>query len=342
MKYTQKETLQLLSQTPKGEQREKLLQNDDLRNSVLSSGANVTIYTGEVNRKSENVIEAIQNVYIGLIQRKNKKGQYDGLGALGGLAERTKKEEFESLSQQKQHELVSLKDDVIIVDGYPRLTTDIDIIRKNNVMREMREELANLGIYNLSINPDKLELICMPKVKDDNYMINIWDGKGECFAISPYCHIYEDKTGLIDNINKNAKEQIGGEASEYKKIPLIDALGAYGNIATKYKLEDGRNATKDYRYPHEYLACWALASKLLGNDDKKMVQLAISVQNKHNHPISFAQIALKTSQNMQDVAEVLNISPSTLEKMERNMQIVYQNKAKRNRSKDKQNAKIER
>ena len=316
--------LLLISSTPKGNLRAKLLEKNEIRRAVLSSGANVTIYSGEVDDSADNVVQSLSNVYIGLIQRKNKKGQFDGLGALGGLAERTDEQAFASLSKSDRISLFQVKDDVVIEKGVAKLTKDINVIRKNNVLREMQEELADLGIRDKIINTDDLELIPMPKVKDDNYMINIWDGTGECYAITPYCHIYKDTTGLIDSITQNFSEQIGGEVSEYKKIPLFEALKAYGHNTGNHRLEDGRNATKDYRYPHEYLACWALASKLLGHNDKKMLQLASAVQSKSDHLISFSKIAQATSQDMADVAKVLNVKRSTLEKMEKNMSAIHQ------------------
>ena len=318
-----KNVLSLLSKLPKGHWRAYLLKNSKIRNSVLSSGANVTIYTGQVKENADNVSQCLQDIHIGLIQRKNKHGNFDGLGALGGLAERTDSEHFLKLSQKERLELSKIKDDVIIVDGNAQLTNDIDIIRKNNVLREMKEELSDLGIDNKYINSENLELISMPKVKDDNYIINIWDGKGECYAINPYCHVYYDNVGTIDEIIQNSKEQAGGEVAEYKKIPILKALQAYGTPAKTHKLEDGRNAVEDYRYPHEYLACWALASKLLNHDDKKMVELSMTVQKAAKHKISLSQIAKATSQSMEDVAQVLNINPTTLNKMEKSMQQIY-------------------
>ena len=319
------QALHILASTSKGKYREKLLQDDNFRNLVLSSGANVTIYEGDVV-EGKSVKDMLKNVYIGLIQRKNRKGNFDGLGALGGLAERTDEEYFRSLSKKEQVELIGFKDDVILKNGEPFLTSDINIIRKNNVLREMREELENLNIFDLTIDSSKLELIPMDKVKDDNYMINIWDGKGECFAITPYCHIYKDECGLIDLINKNAKEQVGGEASEYRKVPLFNALSSYGNVNGKHSLEDGRDATKDYRYPHEYLASWALASKLLDHDNEKMIELAKEVQHSSNHLISFRKIAEATKQSMSDVAKTLCISEETLIDMENSCVDVFSKK----------------
>ena len=326
------DVLGLIANTPKGEERAKLLENPEIRKAVLSSGANVTIYSGEVNSEAKFSKGMFADVFIGLIQRKNRKGKLDGLGALGGLAERTDKKEFYLLSDEQKRDLVGKKDDVIEKDGEAILTDDIDVIRKNNVLREMSEELFDIGITDIVINKENMELIAMPMVKDDNYMTNIWDGKGECFAISPYCHIYKDEEGLIDEIVKRSQEQETGEVVEYKKVNLFDALSAYGNIGKEDKaLENGRSAEKDYRYPHEYLTAWALASKLLHGDPIKMVNLAVDVQNSCNHRISFARIAKDTKQSMEDVAKILGVSDETLFKMEKATEVAFNYKI----SKDK-------
>ena len=311
-----KEILQKIALTPKGFERATLLEDETIRNAVLSSGANVTIYEGDISC-GKSVKEMLSGVSIGLIQRKNKKGNFDGLGALGGLAERTSAMEFAFLSSSQRRALVGQKDDVILVDNIPTLCFDINIIRKNNVLRELREELADIGINDITINPDNLELIFMDNVRDDNYMINIWDGNGECFAINPYCHVYKDDIGLIDKIIEKSSQQENGEVSEYKKIPLFEALKAYENRKNAtYTLEDGRDALRDYRYPHEYLTAWALASKLLEYDDEKMISLALEVQKETKHLISFEKVAKATKQSMEDVADVLGVSLDTLNKME--------------------------
>ena len=310
------EALEIVASTPKGGMREKLLQNDEFRNIVLSSGANVTIYEGDVI-DGDNVKEMLSDISVGLIQRKNRKGNFDGLGALGGLAERTSSEEFYSLSSSERRALIGKKDDIILVDNIPSLIFDINVIRKNNVLREMSEELYDIGIDDITISPDRLELIPMSQVKDDNYMINIWDGIGDCFAINPYCHVYKDDRGLIDTIIAKSNEQEAGEVSEYKKIALFEALKGYGNRENaQHTLEDGRDARKDYRYPHEYLTLWALSSKLLDYDEEKMVSLASELQKDTNHLISFSAIANATKQSMEDVADVLGVSIDTLNRME--------------------------
>ncbi len=312
------DVLQIIASTPKGEERKRLLDDDRLRNLVLNTGANVTIFSGEI-KDGKTFKEMFENVFIGLIQRKNKKGQPNGLGALGGLAERTSSKEFDLMSEEEKKGLVGKKDDVIIKKGKTILIDNIDIIRKNNVLRETHEELDDLGITNISIDPEKLLLIPMPKVKDDNYMINIWNGDRPCFAVNPYCYLYKDESNLLDVISASAREKDGGEASVYRKVPLFKALSAYGNRADKKEeaLEDGRSAVKDYRYPHEHLSAWFLASQLLENNPDKFIALTQEVQKSAHHPISFANLAQATGQTLEDLGNVLNLSGETLKKADK-------------------------
>lgn len=319
---TQQEALARLAALPAGQARAKLLSISSIRNAVLNSGANVTFYTGQVKGGMASVLESLENVYIGLNQRKNRRGELDGLGAFGGLAERTKREEFEAMGKSERMALVKTKDDVEIVDGEPVLLTDMDKIRVNNVLRELREELLDLGITHISINPAELVLIPMPHVKDDNYIINKWDGNGVAYAVSPYGHLYKDNRGLIDSIMAVAGEKEGGELKEFKKVKLIDALVAWGNHDA-ISLEDGRSATRDYRYPHEYLVPWALASMLLGYDSQKMKQLALEVQAGCDHLISFAEIARATKQTMKDVADILHLPVAVLKEIEKSCTAIF-------------------
>lgn len=324
--FTRHGALDLIAKTPKGTARADLLRNENLRSAVLSSGANVTIYSGDITPNASNVGDKLANVSVGLVVRKNRQGKLDGLGALGGLAERTDSSDFESMSDSDRRNLVGVKDDVIEIDGTPVLITDIDIIRRKNVLREFREELADLSIDDIVINVDDLELVPMPHVKDDNFIINIWNGVGNCFAVTPYCHIYKDKTGVIDKICLRATEKNGGEASGYKKIGLVDALCAYGNVATSdIRLEDGRDAVRDFRYPHEYLTCWALASKLL-NNPLELLELANLVQQKSNHPVSFERMALATSQSIENIAQILQVNPEILKKADAQMAKIFADK----------------
>ena len=329
--YTKEELLEQIAHTPKGAMREAILNNPQIRNTLLNSGANVTLYSGEIVNNAPSIKKSLENVFVGLIQRKNKKGNFDGLGALGGLAERTSSEYFNNLNPEEQFSLVGIKDDIILTDNIPTITTDINIIRQNNVLREMKEELQDIGILDITINPKDMELIPMPNVKDDNYIINIWDGTGECYAITPYCHILKDTNKIIDSIIEKSQEQDNGEVADYKKIKLFDALQAYGNIGKEHKLENGRDAQKDYRYPHEYIVTWALASKLMNGDENKMVQLAKEVQMHSSHPISFEKLARDTKQNLEDLAKTLGITEQTLTSMENICKQTYTNKLIQNK-----------
>lgn len=331
MTYNKKEILEQIAKTPKGTKREAILSNPQIRNILLNSGANVTLYSGEITTNTSSIKQSLNNIYVGLIQRKNKKGNYDGLGALGGLAERTSIDDFNQLTLFQKHNLIGTKDDVILKDNTPILTTDIDIIRKNNVLREMREELQDIGITDITINPNDMELIPMPNVKDDNYITNIWDGNGECYAITPYCHILKDTIGIIDTIVDKSQEQTTGEVADYKKIKLFDALKSYGNIGKDHSLENGRDAQKDYRYPHEYLVSWALSSKLLNSDSNKMIQLAKEVQLSSNHLISFERIAKDTKQNLTDISQTLGVSEQTIIDMEKTFKQTHSNKLIQNK-----------
>ena len=317
MIMTPKDALEKIAAAPKGNARAQLLQDENFRALVLNSGANVTIFSGKM-KSGDTFEKRLEDVYVGLIQRKNRKGNYDGLGALGGLAERTTAEQFEKMSNDDKQALVGKKDDVIIEGNQVCLIDDIDIIRQNNVLREMREELGDLGISGVEISPLKLQLVAMPKVKDDNYMINIWNGDGPCFAVNPYCHLYPDDGDLLAMLSKNATEQSGGEASAYKKIPLFKALSCYGHPAGDgAALEDGRSATKDYRYPHEYLAVWFLASELLEHNPEAFLKLTSEVQQSVQHLISFDRLARATGQSLKDVAEVLRVPVETLQQSDK-------------------------
>ena len=317
MSLTQSDALRIIADTSRGDERAKLLEDDAFRRLVLNSGANVTIFDGKP-KEGNTFKERFEDIYVGLIQRKNKHGKLDGLGALGGMAERTSMAQFLGLSEKEREMLLGQKDDVIMADGKVILTDDMDIIRKNNVLREMREELEDLGIKGITLNPDKLQLVPMPCVKDDNYMINIWDGKGDCFAVTPYCHLYKDEENLLDTIAAMATERAGGEAVTYKKVPLFEALSAFGNIADKESaLEDGRSAVKDYRYPHEHLAVWFLASKFLEHDAEKFIALAQEVQKSCRHQVSFAKLAEATGQGVSDLADVLKVPTETLQQADK-------------------------
>lgn len=322
MIYTNKEELlTALSLANKGIERAKILQIEQNRNLIKSSGANVTLYSGEI-KTSYSPLKALENVHIGVIRRLNAKtGEPDGIGALGGLSERTNEAEFTAMSPKQRRALIGKKDDVIMSDNDAVLTFDINIIRLNNVIRETNEELGNLGIYDFKINPYDMQLIDMAEVRDDNFAINIWNGKGDVWCITPYCHMLKTSQETLDMLEKRSKDvhqhEQNSEAANYTKIKLTHALKSFGNTSGKNKLEDGRNANTDYRYPHEWLASWALASKLLNNDEEKIINLYREIQSQTPWKISFNNAAKKMGTDLNFIAKTLKISPKAVEEMEK-------------------------
>ena len=319
MKYnTQNELKIALRRAAKGAERAAILYDGENRKLIQSSGANVTLYSGEV-KTGESVKEQLEDISVLLIERLNARtGVRDGIGALGGLSERTTPLYFAKLSEQERISLIDLRDDVVEENGKAVLTTDIDVIRVNNVKREMREELGDLGLSCQETDFDKMELIEMSGVKDDNFLINIWSGEGDVWAINPYCHVLKVEDDFIQNlVGANQKKKEHAEVNNLRKMPLFEALKHYGEYGGKVQMNDGRNAEKDYRYVHEWLAVWGLASKVLGHDDEKMLKLMKEVQKETPWKIDFESAAKKMGKDIHFVAEVLKIKPETIEQMQR-------------------------
>lgn len=313
--------LKALANTEKGEKRSQILNIEQNRELIKSSGANVTLYSGEPT-VANSVIKELDNIYIGVINRLNAKtGKPDGIGALGGLSERTNEQEFAMLTSAQKRALVGKKDDIIIKNDEPVLTHDINIIAQNNVLRETKEELGNLGIYDFNLNAQDMQLIEMDNVKDDNFAINLWNGKGDVWCITPYCHIMKTSENTLDLLSNRSedihKHEQNSEAAKFCKMKLTKALTSFGNMSGENKLEDGRNANSDYRYPHEWLTSWALASKLLNHDEEKLLKLYQELQVQTPWKISFKKASGKMGKDLNFVADVLKISPKTVEKMER-------------------------
>ncbi len=318
---TKKELLTALSQASKGTERADILSVRQNRDLIKSSGANVTLYSGDT-KEAVSPLKELEDIYIGVIQRLNAKtGKPDGIGALGGLSERTNEDDFMRLSTIQKSFLTKTKDDVISTPNGIILTKDINLIARNNVLRETREELGNLGIYDFKFNPEDMRLIDMPEIKDDNFAINIWDGKGDVYCITPYCHILKTSEKTLDMLEQRSadihKHEQNPEAAKFVKIKLTQALRNFGNKSGTNKLEDGRNANSDYRYPHEWLASWALASELLNHDEEKIVKLYKEIQAQTPWKISFKNAAEKMGQDLNFVANVLKISPKAVEEMEK-------------------------
>lgn len=321
MVQSMQDVLNSLARLSKGTERARFLQSDEVREAVVSSGANVTLVTGKCKQAS-SVKESLADIRLGLIARLNaRSGEPDGIGALGGLSERTSPLEFSNMSRQQCLDAMETKDDIVLKDGVPVLTKDIHVIRLNNVRREMREELANLGINDFKLPVREMKLIQMPDVKDDNFIVNIWNGKGEAWAINPYCHMLQVEPAVLEGLVRRsadkAKHQDHSEAAKFMALPLTEALKSYGNFSGAKKLEDGRNAQTDYRYPHEWLAAWYIAAEKLAHDDTKILALMREIQAETPWKISFMPAARKMGKDLNDIASILKIKPETMRQMER-------------------------
>lgn len=320
------ELLNVLASTPKGEARAQILNEAQNRILVLSSGSSVTIYSGEI-KEGSTVKERLSSTFIMVMKRRNARtGAPDGLGTLGGMGERTNPLDFYNLSEDKKADLVGKKDDVILQDGKPTLTKDIKIICENNTLREAQEELHDLNINDVNLNYQDFEAISINGLKDDNFITNIWDGKGQVFAVNPYCHIFKAEESFIDKLKDRSTLSKPGQTSEaiaIDKKPLFAALSCFGNQSGTHRSEDGRNMQQDYRYPHEWMMTWVIASKQLNSNPEQMIQLAQEVQASSSHLVDFDLVAKKMKVEPSAIAKTLGISTETFAKMQDTMQKTY-------------------
>ena len=314
--------LEALRKAPKGSVRAEILKLKQNRDLIFNSGANVTLTSGKIT-EGKSYKDKFSNVYLGLIARLNgKTGAPDGIGATGGLSERISQEEFNNLDMSQQAALIGLKDNVIRgEDNLPELITDNDKICRNTVKRECFEELGNLGIYDYLPDTNAMTLTDMTNVRDDNYAINIWNGFGQVWSVTPYCYSLQVEENTLDRLQNAAENNLHEENSEaktYLKMPLFKALPRYGKLGGMYQTEDGRDMEYDFRYPHEWLNSWKIASDLLHNNPADLQKLATEVQESVNHRLSFAKAAKEMGQDLNFVAKVLNVSPQTIRRMEGN------------------------
>ena len=311
-----------LKKAPKGNARAEILKNKQNRDLIFNSGANVTLVAGKIG-DGKSYQEKFAPVSLGLIARLNgKTGVPDGIGATGGLSERIDKEDFNKLNIEQQEALIGLKDNVVRgEDNLPEYITDNDAICRNTVRRECFEELGNLGIYDYLPDTQVMVLTDMSDVRDDNYAINIWNGYGQVWAVTPYCYRLDVDEATIDrlqNAAQNNQHEENSEAKSYLKMPLFKALPRYGKLGGMYQTNDGRDMEYDFRYPHEWLNSWKIAADILQNNPADLQKLATEVQESVSHRLSFTKAAKDMGQDLNFVAKVLNVSAQTVRRMEGN------------------------
>lgn len=230
---------QYLSAFPKGESRREALENIDWT-PIITTGANVTLYC----KDKKGICHVL------LINRQKKDGTPDGVGALGGLSEYIEASDFEKRNNFHRYHLIGKKDNVILNNKRPIMTTDIDIICRNTVLREMKEELGNLNIVVPNLPWDKMCLVSKSDY-DADFLIHHWEGEGSVFVVKAYCYALLVDEKIIDDLlyqsQRGFKEQ-NSELSGMQKVPAM--------IASTYPLGRGEN---NYRYLHEQQVCHQMA-----------------------------------------------------------------------------------
>lgn len=223
-----------LRNAPKGKAREKILAAGDNRRLIAGSGANVTFYAGSAGTEG-GALKRLQSVCVGVLLRRNAKtGRPDGLGALGGLAERTGAEEFAAADEKRRRQLAAVRDDVVVSAGKAALISDEEEIARRNVCREMREELGNLGIYDFKLPAAAFEAADVPGACDDNFAVNRWNGEGHVWAVTPRCFLLKTDARTLERLqglSEKGRREAFSEARGFCKIRLTEALSRFGKKA---------------------------------------------------------------------------------------------------------------
>ncbi len=258
------------------EERTKVLSLPQNRKLVLSFGISLLLISDDQT--------SLENTKIGLIYRKqSQKNIPDGIGPLGGIAEIITKENFLQLDVAEKNKLIGLKDNVTKnKNGKIILIKNKKLILSNNIAREVKEELNDIGVKPPDLDFSKIKLINMPKIKDDSYIINVWNGQKpitEVFAINPKCAKLYLEESILDNIIKNIKKpKKYGEVITFFKMPLIDALYRYGKMGGSFQDKYGFDMTYNFRYPHEYLVLWQEAAEKLNYNQKNIEKLILKIK----------------------------------------------------------------
>lgn len=311
--------------------RAEILYKNGNRNLAVSYGANVTFYYGKL-AQGNSFANRLANVFLTLIKRTNPSKGPDGLGALGGRTDlsRHSLDYVNHLPLAEQITEVAASDNLswTEVGSIAELTEPLHITKKT-VMREMREELQELGIdfKSFGFDPRKLNHLNLP-IKDDNYILARWNGdakKGQTVtAVDPFCYSYQLLGDLITKLPRNIEKSQAGEVGDFATLNLFEALQRFGKPGETDKSEDGRDLDHDYRYPHEYLITWKIASELIRNSPHKaakMVNLAQEVQQAiyakgNGYKIDFKKLAEIMKVSLDDIDQALSLPAGTIAVMQ--------------------------
>lgn len=250
---SKKQVIETLSHLPKGEARRHLLDTTNAVDFIASIGSNITLYQGKPT-SGDDFQTQLTSVHVILIQRCHPNGTADGIGAFGGLSECIEAQTFDALSPDEKQKCVGKWDNVVFENGQPTRITDIRQISINNVKREVQEELGNIGIHSAQLLWDKM--VYLPfRPQDDNYLINRWESGERVCVVRPRCYVLEISANLSDYLITKSNQgirEVDTELSGLKRYALTDVL-----------FRAGQSPVSDYRYPHEWLAGWFLAARLV-------------------------------------------------------------------------------
>jgi hypothetical protein len=265
----------------------------------------------------EDKLSGIKILQTQRLSHKDGHVLFDGKGTFGGLSERTNPDEqlmanisislsmadlegqtideiTRSAFQQQLERLIALRDDLkLSPDGAIQSVSDMREIANASAARESMEEFLELVSGDdlhkkLRIKKEQLRfvfekasLIPIPlsRVKDDNYVINIWDGNlnNPAYAITPFGHLIDLETADFDEItsigtqhmqgglailenNPESRELAGREILGVESVSVFDALKQWD----KRDANGERDLFHDYRYPHEWISVWRKAQTALG------------------------------------------------------------------------------
>ncbi|MBR6674347.1 MAG: hypothetical protein IKL32_00290 [Alphaproteobacteria bacterium] len=281
---TKKQVLDVLSHIPSGHERRLFLEQTNARDFLISIGSNVTLYQGNPTVHSD-ILTYLSSVYVLLIKRRNKNGEFDGIGALGGLSECLDENHFSKMTYSEKQSAIGVWDNVIQHNNQIILTQDKQIITFNNIQREIKEELSDIGLYHNAFEWDKMvkiPLIC----QDDDYLIYRWEPKQEARIIEPQCHVMPITQTLADYLlSSDSHYTIApkGELFGFEKISLSEALFQIAPLSDT-----------GYCYSHEWLTAWFLAFSLLTENTQRTQLLDL----------------LKTVPSFEDMCYKIHVQPA--------------------------------
>lgn len=289
---SKEEVVKALPKYPKGEVRRKFLKQTNALDFISDIGSNVTMYCGNTI-DGKTFKEKLQSVSVILIHRCKPNGESDGIGALGGLSESISKEELALLSPEKKENITDLWDNVEIKEGEIKIISDKRKISLNNIKREVREELGNLGIYSYSL-PFEQAILLPFKPQDDDYLVNRWKEGDRVCVVHPHCYIMRisQKTAhdLVSKSDQGIREH-DTELSGLQKYPLTEVL-----------FRVGQNPSTDYRYAHEWLSGWFLASHLLKEKEDRQ-QLTETLNQIPYFNVSCQKMGLNTDLILKSIVQ---------------------------------------